>query len=57
MSGFRYYAQAPKEELSLPSFIPDDKVFIPQEQVTLVGGIALVNGRIVVDGILRDTDV
>ncbi len=57
MSGFRYYAQPQQEELSFPSHVPDNKTYTPRESTISQGGICVVDGLVVLDNIVRETDV
>jgi hypothetical protein len=57
MSGFRYYAQPQQEELSFPSHVPDNKTYTPREPTISQGGICVVDGLVVLDNIVRETDV
>lgn len=60
MSGFRYHLQQQQqaqEEFSFPSFIPDNKTYAPTSLTLAQGGISVVNGIVVLDNIVRETDV
>jgi hypothetical protein len=57
MSGFRYYAQPQQEELSFPSYVPDNKTYVPRGATISQGGTCVVDGLVVLDNIVRETDV
>lgn len=53
MSGYRIN-RVPVEELSFPSLIPQDKTYTPTTDVTMQGGISVVIGVVVLNGIVRE---
>ena len=57
MSGFRFHATPAKEELSVPSYIPTNKTYMPTAETTISGPIVVVDGIIVLATILRELNV
>lgn len=56
MSGYRIN-RVPDEELSAPSYIPPNKTYTPTNNPVLAGPIVVVDGLVVLAGIVREINV
>jgi len=54
MAGYSDQINKKAEELSFPSLVPSGKTYQQQEPVTMQGGISIVNGVAVLNGIVRE---
>lgn len=56
MSGYRIN-RVPQEELSVPSYIPTNKVYTPTNDPVLSGPVVVIDGLVVLAGIVREINV